>query len=107
MMPAKTKIGIDVPMAKTEGRTAPYDELSTIGIKVKKNNENIVGQNAIEKLMPIRYELIFPSPFHLGRRDVALLIHLLDRNPVRVKPIKMNKGPISFLNIEKKSGRSC
>ena len=54
MIPAKMITGIEVPIAKIDGKAAPYDELSTMGISVKKNNENMVGQNEIEKLTPIK-----------------------------------------------------
>lgn len=64
MIAAKIINGREVPMAKTEGRTAPYDVLSTIGISVKKNRENIVGQKAIEMLTPIKKEPVFPLPVH-------------------------------------------
>lgn len=37
MIPAKMMTGIEVPIAKIDGKAAPYDELSTMGIRVKKN----------------------------------------------------------------------
>ncbi len=52
--------GMDVPIPKMEGRTAPYGVLITIGINVKKKSANIVGQKAIEKLTPIKKEPNFP-----------------------------------------------
>lgn len=105
MIPAKIINGMEVPIANTEGSTAPYEELRTIGIRVKKNNENIVGQNAIEKLTPIRKEPVLPLPFHWGRRELSRLTQLSAKIPIRVNPIRMNNGPINFRNQEKKLGK--
>lgn len=104
MIPAKISTGIDVPIANTEGKTAPIDELRTIGINIKKNKENIVGQKAAEKLTPIKKEPVLPLPVHEGSKEVNLFINLNVKKPIRDNPIRMNNGPISFLNKEKASG---
>src|SRR5699024_12130255 len=48
------KSGRDVPIPNTAGRTTPYEVINTIGIKVNRNNTNIVGQNANVKLTPTK-----------------------------------------------------
>ena len=107
MIAAKISSGMEVPMAKTEGRTAPYDVLITIGIRVKKNNENIVGQNAMEKLTPIKKDPVFPLPDHCGRTEVKRLIQLKAKTPISDRTSKMKRGPISLRNQEKKPGNIC
>ena len=107
MTTAKIISGMEVPMAKTDGRTAPYDVFSTIGISVKKYRENIVGQNAIEKLTPIKKDPVFPLPVHCGKTDVKRLIQLNAKTPISDRPIRMNRGPISLRNQEKKPGKIC
>ena len=107
MIAANIISGIEVPAPKTAGSTAPYDELSTMGMRVKKNSENMVGQNAMEKLTPIKNEPVLPLPPHSGRKDVKRLIQLNAKRPIRDRPIRMNRGPINLRNQEKNSGSIC
>lgn len=93
MNPANNKKGMAVPMAKTGGRTNPYEEEMTMGMTIPKNNQNIVGQNPREKEAPNK-----KAP-HLPRLCSATCCNFLDsENPRfpgnRTQPIK--KQPIKI-----------
>src|SRR5699024_12538226 len=97
------KSGRDVPIPNTAGRTTPYEVINTIGIKVNRNNTNIVGQNANVKLTPTKKlpKYLFLKTF-VGKLKIRhVLFHA--NNPIINNPMMISNGPINFLIL----GMSC
>src|SRR5699024_3636407 len=94
--PIIIRTGIEVPIPNTAGRKTPYDEVKTTGINVTKNNTNIDGQKAIEKLTPIINEPVFPLLSFIGILLEILLMIFSLIYPNKNIPTKIRSGPITF-----------
>lgn len=89
--------GTEVPTAKMPGNSTPYDVEKTRGMRVAKNNTNIVGQKANENPNPMKNEPIFPFNHLSGTLNNLTFQYILKR-PNKYKPTRMRIGPTSLLN---------